>query len=226
MPSNPSGQKDRLSSGSPAVLKGGKERCSLVAKAKALELLTLCGCGLFSHPSPAIWTEVVSQFLKMLPAPCFFFPPFVKNNASSVTKQISIPILPPTYTPIPCFNPSNIPFGLVVGSGETFQIVALDQVRSHIREDLQKLLEALTCLLILCAFSDFFERGLASKYQSADLPLHWLHTIYSFYPLSSYSVPSSLSHAPAQTTCRPACTQLLRPIVSFVSLYGETDVRH
>ena len=38
----PSGQKDRLSSSSPAVLKRGKERSSRMAKAKALELLILC----------------------------------------------------------------------------------------------------------------------------------------------------------------------------------------
>src|SRR5215472_16914672 len=102
----------------------------------------------------------MSQFLKMLPAPCFLFPPFVKNNTSSITKQIGIPILSPTDTPIPCFNPSNTPFSLVVGSGETFQIVALDQVRSHIGEDLQKLLEALTGFLIFCAFSDFLSEVL------------------------------------------------------------------
>ncbi|MBA2682585.1 MAG: hypothetical protein H0U76_29845 [Ktedonobacteraceae bacterium] len=92
--------------------------------------------------SPLFWLYVFQLEHKLKNSLCFAFPPFVEGHATPIVQQIAIPILTSADAPIARFDRPYFAFRVIVGSGKLRTIVALDEIGTHIREHLQKVLEA------------------------------------------------------------------------------------
>jgi hypothetical protein len=139
----PSGQNRRLGSYLPTRLKRGEIGCPLAPKTKAFELFALRSGRLFAYPSPLFWRYLPEVLLKLMRAFRLVFPPLIESNATHIPQEIAIPIFSPADAPIAGFESPGFSFRLIVCSGKVLAIITLSEVGSHIRENLQKRLEAL-----------------------------------------------------------------------------------
>src|SRR5215472_14292048 len=136
----PSGQKLQGSGKSPARLKRSEIDLPLVAKAKALELLTVGSVRLAAKFSPTSVIEPGSVLHQLLLPARILFPPVVIGYIPPVAQQVAVPVLAATDAAIAGLESTNAAFHLVIGAREGLLVVALHQVWAQVGEHLQKLL--------------------------------------------------------------------------------------
>src|SRR5438270_2750691 len=96
----PSGQRNRLSSSSPALFKGSQQRLALVTEAKARELLALGDSGLLSQLSPADTVKPSGALFQKPSMGRILLPPGRVGHTAPVTQKIGVPVFATTHATI------------------------------------------------------------------------------------------------------------------------------
>src|SRR6266851_3210638 len=118
-----------------------------MTKAIALQLLTGTTRDFRSHLLPAVSIYLPQLLVKLPLTLSLLSPPFVVGDPASIAQQIGIPILASTDAPIAGFDGTDVALHLIVGARKPGDIVAVDEMRPQMCEDLQEMIEA--ALLIL-----------------------------------------------------------------------------
>src|SRR5258708_16929948 len=119
-----------------------------MTKAIALQLLTGTTRDFRSHLLPAVSIYLPQLLVKLPLTLSLLSPPFVVGDPASIAQQIGIPILASTDAPITSLDGTDVALHLIVGAWKLGHIVAVDQVRSQVREHLQEMREAVLLIVM------------------------------------------------------------------------------
>ncbi len=197
----------RGSSSSPAFFERSEIDFSLVAKAKALELLALRRFGLAAELAPVSAIKPGDVLNELLLSACILFPPVIIGDTATVAQEVAVPILATADAAVPCLETAHAAFELVVGARKRLAVVALHQVRAEVGELLQELGEAGLLQFRERAVPQLLCQKLAPGIQAASHH-RMAHDLCGLRPTAVQNVfglQHPLLHAPdLRQRCRPA----------------------